>query len=54
MQIGTIAAVTIDTAILASSHDPGEMQALLFAVAAALILATLLVVARVPDHSGSW
>jgi MFS family permease len=54
MQIGTIATVTADTAILAMSHDPGRVQALLFAVAAALVLASLLTVARVPNHSGSW
>ena len=54
MQIGTIATVTIDTAILADSHDPGRMQALLFALAAALVLGTLPVITRVPEHSGSW
>jgi MFS family permease len=54
MQIGTIATVTIDTAILASSHDPGWMQAVLFVVEAALVLASLPMVAKVPEHSGSW
>jgi len=54
MQIGTIVTVTIDTAILASSHDPGRMQALLFALAAALVLGALPVITRVPEHSGSW
>jgi MFS family permease len=54
MQIGTIGTVTIDTAILAGSHDPGHVQALLFALQAALVLATLPLVRRVPDHSGSW
>ena len=32
-QIGTIFTVSIDTAILASSHDPGRTQAWLFALA---------------------
>lgn len=54
MQIGTIATVTIDTAILAGAHDPGRVQAVLFAAAAAVVLASLLLVARVPEHSGSW
>jgi MFS family permease len=54
MQIGTIVTVTVDTAILASSHDPGRMQALLFALAAALVLGILPVIPRVPEHSGSW
>lgn len=54
MQIGTIITVTVDTAILANSHDPGQVQALLFAVAAALVFAALLLVNRVPEHSGAW
>jgi MFS family permease len=54
MQIGTIATVTIDTAILAGSHDAGQMQALLFAMQAALVVATLPLVRRVPEHSGAW
>lgn len=54
MQIGTIATVTLDTAILAGSHDAGSTQAVLFAVAAAVVLASLTLVSRVPEHSGSW
>jgi MFS family permease len=54
IQTGTIATVTIVTAVLASSYDPGRMQALLFAVAGAMVIGTLPVVTRVPEHSGSW
>lgn len=54
MQIGTIVTVTVDTAVLARSHDPGWIQALLFALAAALVLAVLPAITRVPEHSGSW
>jgi len=54
MQIGTIITVSIDTAILASSHDPGHTQARLFAVAAALFVAALPLIAHVPEHRGSW
>ena len=54
MQIGIIVTVTIDTAILARSHDPGWVQALLFVVAAALVLGSLPAITRVPEHSGSW
>jgi MFS family permease len=54
MQIGTIVMVTVDTAILASSHDPGQTQAWLFAAAATLLLAALPLIARIPEHSGSW
>jgi EmrB/QacA subfamily drug resistance transporter len=54
MQIGTIITISIDTAILANSHDPGRIQAWLFASAAALLVAALPLIARVPEHRGSW
>ena len=54
MEIGTIVTISIDTAILASSHDPGRIQAWLFAGAAALFVAALPLIARVPEHRGSW
>jgi MFS family permease len=54
MQIGTIITISIDTAILASSHDPGRVQAWLFALAAALLIAALPLITRVPEHRGSW
>ena len=54
MQIGTIITISIDTAILASSHDPGRVQAWLFALAAALLVAALPLITRVPEHRGSW
>jgi EmrB/QacA subfamily drug resistance transporter len=54
MQIGTIITISIDTAILATSHDPGRIQALLFAGAAALLVVALPLIARVPEHRGSW
>ena len=54
MSIGTIITITVDTAILAGSHDPGRTQAWLFAVAAALLVLALPLIARVPEHHGSW
>ncbi len=54
MSIGTIATVSIDTAILATAHDPGHTQAWLFAVTAALLVVALPVIAHVPEHRGSW
>jgi hypothetical protein len=54
MQIGTIITISIDTAILASSDDPGRIQAWLFAGAAALFIAALPLITRVPEHRGSW
>ena len=54
MAIGTIVTVSIDTAILASSNDPGRTQAWLFAAIAALFVAALPLISRVPEHRGSW
>lgn len=54
MSIGTIITISVDTAILAASHDPGRTQAWLFAAAAALLVAALPLIARVPEHRGSW
>jgi MFS family permease len=54
MQIGTSITISLDTAILASSEDPGRVQAWLFALAAALLVAALPLIAGVPEHRGSW
>ncbi len=54
MAIGTIVTISIVTAILASSHDPGRAQAWLFVLAGALLVAALPLIARVPEHRGSW
>jgi hypothetical protein len=54
MAIGTIATISIYTAILANSHDPGRTQALLFAATAALYIVALPLITRVPEHRGSW
>jgi MFS family permease len=54
MAIGTIVTISIDTAILASSHDPGRTQAWLFAAIAALFVVALPLITRVPEHRGSW
>jgi MFS family permease len=54
MQIGTIITISIDTAILASSDDLGRIQAWLFAAVAALLIAALPLITRVPEHRGSW
>jgi Na+/melibiose symporter-like transporter len=54
MQRGTIVTISIDTAILASSPDPDRTQAWLFVVVAALLVAALALITRVPEHRGSW
>ena len=55
MQVGTILFVSIGTAILAPAPDPGMAQAWIYAVtAAALGVALLTLVRRVPEHKGAW
>jgi EmrB/QacA subfamily drug resistance transporter len=53
-QIGSIVAVSIATAVLAGFSDPSITQAWIYVVAAALVVVFLLVIARVPEHRGSW
>ena len=54
MQIGSIVTVSIATAILASSDAPGRIQAWVYVMAAVLLVAALPLIARVPEHHGSW
>ena len=54
MSVGTIITISLDTAILASSHDPGRTQAWLFGLAGALLVVALPLITRVPEHRGSW
>ena len=53
-QVGQIAAVSITTAIIAQSASPGQLQAKVFLAFAVLLVACLPVIARVPEHRGSW
>jgi hypothetical protein len=52
--VGQIAAVSITAAIIAQSAAPGQLQAKVFIVFTALLLACLPVIARVHEHRGSW
>jgi EmrB/QacA subfamily drug resistance transporter len=53
-QSGGITAVSIVTAIMARSSDPGLVQAYALAVLAAVLLCLIPLVFRVPEHRGSW
>jgi EmrB/QacA subfamily drug resistance transporter len=54
-QSGSIIAVSITTAIIARSRDPGVMQAHVFVVFALLLVVLLPVVwFLVPEHRGNW
>jgi len=54
LQIGSITAVSLVTAILAGSNDPSRTQAWVYAAVALLLVAALPLVTRVPEHHGSW
>jgi MFS family permease len=53
-RIGAITTISIATAILASSDDPGRVQAWVYVAAALLLVAALPLITRVPEHHGSW
>ena len=53
-QSGSIIAVSVTTAIIARSADPGPVQARVFVVFVILLLAMLPLVTLVPDHHGTW
>jgi hypothetical protein len=53
-QAGSITAISITTAIMASSSNPGIAQGHIFAVFAIILLASLPLIALIPEHRGSW
>jgi hypothetical protein len=54
MQIGAMTAISIATATIAGSDDPGGIQAWVYVMAALLLIAALPLIAHVPEHHGSW
>ena len=53
-QAGSITAVSVTTAVIARSAQPGMEQAHVFLVFAALLLLTLPLMRLVPEHRGGW
>ncbi|MBS0293157.1 MAG: MFS transporter [Proteobacteria bacterium] len=53
-QIGTIAVVSLATAALAGARDAEGRQAWVYAAIALLLALALPLVARVPEHHGTW
>lgn len=53
-QLGSIAAISVTTAMLAKSSDPSLTTAHIFVAFALMLLAAVPLVARVPQHRGSW
>lgn len=54
IEVGAIATIAVTSAVLARSANPGEVQALIFAGFAGLLLVCLPVITRIPEHRGSW
>lgn len=54
MNIGSITTIAIATAIIASSNEPGGAQAWFYGAAALSLVATLPLIAHIPEHHGSW
>jgi EmrB/QacA subfamily drug resistance transporter len=53
-QSGAIAAVSITTAVVERSADPGIAEAHVFLVFGALLIAALPLIFLVPEHKGNW
>ena len=53
-QSGSITAVSVTTAIVALSPDPGLALAYVFVAFAAIVVATLPLLFRIDDHKGEW
>jgi hypothetical protein len=54
LQIGSITTVSIVTALLTRSSDPGGIQAWTFVMAALLLIVFLPLINHVPEHRGAW
>jgi MFS family permease len=54
LQLGSMITVSITTAILAGSDDPGSTQAWVYVTAALILASALPLIVRVPEHRGSW
>ena len=54
VQLGSMMTISIATTILASFDHPGSMQAWVHVIAALMLAAALPLIARVPEHRGSW
>lgn len=53
-QSGSITAVSIATAVAASTAEPGQTLGYVFLAFSAIVVSTLPLIGRVPDHRGSW
>jgi len=54
LQLGQITTVSIATAVLTRASHPGDTQALVYTLLAVIFVATMTLVARIPEHKGAW
>ncbi len=54
LQIGSIATISIATAIIAAAAHPGPAQAWFYIATAALFIVALPIVRRMPEYHGAW
>jgi EmrB/QacA subfamily drug resistance transporter len=54
MATGAIGTISVATALLAASSDPGGAQVGIYVATAVLLIAALPVITRVPEHRGAW
>jgi len=53
-QVGAIISVSVASALVSRSSDPGIAQARAFAVFAVLLLGAIPLILRIPEHRGRW
>lgn len=54
LQIGAIATISIATAIIAASNNPGHAQAWFYIATAILFIVALPIIRRMPEYHGAW
>ncbi|MGH9044526.1 MAG: MFS transporter [Acidimicrobiales bacterium] len=54
LQIGSITTISIATALLAATGDPGGLQAWFYLIVALALTIGIPVVTRIPEHRGAW
>lgn len=54
LQLGSIVAISITTALLAQARHPGDVQAVVFLVSSVLLVLCLPIITRIPEHRGAW
>lgn len=54
LEVGSIIMISAATAVLASAHAPGIAGAWCFIASALVLLISLPLIARIPEHRGSW